>query len=171
MSLAILHSVAGTLLLLAGVAASLTPKRRRGSPHRTLGLTYVALLVVVLPTGLAIGLTNPGLTLFEIATPPTLAMGLAGWWAGRARPVRFAGQPWRVWHIAGMGGSLIGVVTATAFQVVPRMLELTAAGTVALWVVPTVVGSVLIVRAQARWAPHRHPTAAAGPATPAHSRR
>lgn len=172
MSLVLVHSLAGTLLLVAGVAASVSPKRRRRSPHRVLGLGYVGLLVLVLPSGLAIGMTNPGLTLFEIATPPTLAMGLAGWWAGRARPIRFLGQPWRVWHIAGMGGSLIGVVTATAFQVVPRVLDLGAGGTVALWVVPTVVGSVLIGRAQARWSPRGHTAGAATPvAAPAHSRR
>lgn len=172
MSLAVLHATLGTLLVLAGAAASLSPKRRRRSAHRRVGQVYMALLVTVLPTGMILGAANPGVTLFEIATPPTLLLGLAGWWAGRTRPARFLGRPWRVWHIAGMGGSLIGVVTATAFQVVGRLVGMHPPVVLALWLVPTVVGSVLIARAQARWTPRRRATPAAPPtAATAHSRR
>jgi hypothetical protein len=161
-SVTVVHATLGTLLVVAGVAASLTPKRRRRSPHRRIGRLYVGLLVVVLPTGMVIGAADPAITLFEVATPPTLAMGLGGWWAGRARPRRFLGQPWRVWHIAGMGGSLIGVITATAFQLVPRIVAMDPVTTTAVWLVPTLVGSVLISRATARWtAPPRAPAEAA----------
>jgi peptidoglycan/LPS O-acetylase OafA/YrhL len=150
-SLSLVHAAAGTVLLALGVLAALSPKRRRRSPHRRFGQAYVLLLIVVLPTGMVIGAHDPALSLFELATPPTLLLGLAGWSAGRARPRRWWGQPWRTWHIAGMGGSLIGVITATAFQVVPRLVEITPVIAMALWSVPTIVGSVLIARATRRW--------------------
>lgn len=170
--MAAVHASLGTLLVLAGLAATLTPKRRRRSPHRRVGQVYMALLVTVLPTGMILGAANPGVTLFEIATPPTLLMGLAGWWAGRARPARFLGRPWRFWHIAGMGGSMIGVVTATAFQIAGRTVGMRQPLVLALWLVPPIVGSVLIGRAQARWAPLPRATTVTAPAAATgHSRR
>lgn len=139
------HAVGGTLLLVLGVTAAVAPKRRRRSPHVTAGTVYVGILVVTLVTGMVVGLRNPGVTLFEVATPPTLVMGLAGWAAARYRP-----RDWLAKHIAGVGGSLIGVVTAAGFQVVPRVVELDVAVATALWVVPTTVGSLLIRRAVVR---------------------
>lgn len=144
--MALFHVVVGIGLVAAGLASLSTPKRRR-SPHVLAGRVYMGLLCVTLGTGTLVGLRNPGLTLFEIATPPTLAMGLFGWWAVRAKPRRLGGLPWKAWHVVGVGGSFIGVVTATTFQVVPRFLDpVPQFVETAQWVLPTVVGTLLISR-------------------------
>ncbi len=68
------------------------------------------------------------------------------------RPRRFLGRPWLAWHITGQGGSFVGVVTAASLQLLPRVLLERLPLTVACWVVPTLIGSILIARATARWA-------------------
>lgn len=147
------HVVGGVALLAAGVAAALAPKRRR-SRHPVAGRTYVVLLVLVLVGGMVIGARRPGLSAFEVATPPTLVLGLVGFAAARWPLRRWLGRRWKAWHIVGMGSSLIGVVTASAFQVVPRVAGAPPAETgpllaALIWAVPTLVGSVLIARAVA----------------------
>lgn len=143
------HVVGGVALLATGVGAALAPKGRH-SVHPVVGRVYVALLVVVLVTGMVIGARRPGVSPFEVATPPTLVMGLVGFFAARRPLRRRLGSAWKRWHIAGMGGSLIGVVTASTFQVVPRVAGTSAAVLVLTWVLPTLVGSALIARAIAR---------------------
>jgi hypothetical protein len=158
----VVHVVGGVGLLVAGAAAALAPKRRR-SPHPLLGRVYVGLLVVVLVTGMVIGARRPGLSPFEIATPPTLVMGLVGFAAARGPLRRRLGRAWRRWHITGMGGSLIGVVTASAFQVVPRIAGTSPTTLALIWILPTVIGSVLIARAVARELARPAPAPASAP--------
>lgn len=154
----VVHVFGGVALLATGVVAALAPKRRR-STHPRVGRVYVVLLVVVLVTGMVVGARRPGLTPFEIATPPTLTMGLVGFLAAR-RPLRHRlGGAWKRWHISGMGGSLIGVVTASALQVVPRLVGASPVTLVLTGVVPTVVGSAVIARVVTR-------EVAAAPPTP-----
>jgi uncharacterized membrane protein YeaQ/YmgE (transglycosylase-associated protein family) len=95
--------------------------------------------VLTLSTGLFIGSRHSGLTLFEVATPPTFALGLLGWLAGRSRR-----KGWLRWHIVGMAGSYIGVVTAFGFQAVPRSLW------PVWWLLPTAIGSAMIARSTRR---------------------
>src|SRR5262249_40551584 len=132
------HVSVGLTLLVLGLVALLGRKSRRAR-HPAVGHGYFAALVLTLSTGLLIGARHPGLTLFEVATPPTFALGLLGWSAGLRR-----GQGWLRWHIVGMAGSYIGVVTAFGFQAVPRNLW------PVWWVLPTVIGSTLIARATRR---------------------
>jgi len=140
----VVHVVSALLLWAALVAATTAPKQAR-SRHPRAGRVYVVLLTTTLVTGSAIGLSHPGITFFEIATPPTLALGLMGWWAARSRPDVVLGLPWLAWHVIGVVGSIIGVATASAFQIVPRLVDPTPALlSLALWVVPTVVGSAWI---------------------------
>jgi hypothetical protein len=136
--LLLFHVSVGLVLLVLGLVAILGRKSRRAR-HPLIGTGYFAALVATLSTGLLIGSRHPGLTLFEVATPPTFALGLLGWVAGR---LRSAG--WLRWHIVGMAGSYIGVVTAFGFQAVPRNLW------PVWWVLPTAMGSLLIARATRR---------------------
>jgi hypothetical protein len=136
--LLVFHVSVGLLLLTLGAVALLGRKSRRAR-HPLVGNAYFAALTLTLSTGLVIGLRHPGLTLFELATPPTFALGLMGWWAGRVRR-----EGWLRRHIAGMAGSYIGVITAFGFQAMPRSLW------PIWWVLPTVVGSLLIARATRR---------------------
>lgn len=134
------------------------------SSHPAAGGLYFWLLVVVGTTGMVLGSRQAGISVFQVATPPTLALGMLGYLAAKLRPRPMLGAPWLRWHILGMGGSYIGAVTATTFQIVPRLLPKTTILTVALFVVPSAVGAVLIRRAVTRWLPARSPKAPTPPA-------
>src|SRR5204863_9016280 len=58
--------------------------------------------------------------------------------------------PWLAWHIGGMGGSFIGVVTAGLFQFVLRAAPASPIVITLTFALPTIVGSVLIARAVER---------------------
>lgn len=136
-------------MLVLGAIGLFAPKRAR-ERHGRVGEWYFRVLVVTLSTGFVIGLTNEGITLFEIVTPPTLALGIIGYAAVKRRR-RWFGPNWPVWHISGQSGSYVGVVTAFGFQVVPRMVDSSVLLTTALWAIPTIVGSLLIARANYLW--------------------
>jgi uncharacterized membrane protein YeaQ/YmgE (transglycosylase-associated protein family) len=138
------HAVAATALVVTGLVMLLAPKRRRGR-HGRLGDVYFWLLAIALGSGMVVGLRDPALSPFEIATPPTFALGLGGWLLAKRRP-----RGWLQWHIAGQGGSYIGVITATLFQIVPRVTPDSAVIYALIWALPTIVGSVLIARTTAR---------------------
>jgi len=138
------HAGLGLLLLVLGVVALVGRKSRLGR-HPLVGAAYFWVLAVVLATAMLIGRRHAGWSMFEIMTPPTFALGLLGYLMGRLRPAN-----WLRWHITGMSGSFIGVVTALGFQFLPARLA------VYWWVLPTVVGTVLITRAQKRYVVKRH---------------
>jgi hypothetical protein len=148
----VVHGLLGTALLVVGFLALRAPKRRNGR-HGRLGNAYFALLVTCLPLGMVIGSRHAGLSAFEIATPPTLAMGLVGWVAMRRRPRRFLGRPWIAAHVGGMGGSYIGVVTASSFQSFGRLAPDSVVAAVVIFALPTLVGAPLIGGAIARRTP------------------
>jgi hypothetical protein len=152
----VVHGIVGTALLVAGFLALRAPKCR-ASGHGRFGNAYCALLITCLPLGLVIGSMHPGQSAFEIATWPTLAMGIVGWAAMRRRPRRFLGRPWIAAHVGGMGGSYIGVVTASVFQSLGRVRPDTTATAVAIFALPTVIGTPLILRAIARRLPGPRP--------------
>jgi hypothetical protein len=147
-SIIVVHSILGTALLVTGFLAIRAPKRR-DSRHPRLGDAYFALLLMVLSLGLVIGSRDPAISPFEYATVFTFALGLQGWVAVRRKP-RWRGRPWLFWHITGMAGSYIGVVTASSFQVVPRIAGDGLGVQLLIWSTPTIVGSVLIGIAIAR---------------------
>jgi hypothetical protein len=144
------HATLGIALLALGATALLGRKSRRAR-HPRIGEAYFWVLTVALGTGLADGVVRQvaeggGLSLFELVTPPTWALGLLGYLMAKRRP-----GGWLRWHIIGQGGSYIGVLTAFGFQVLPRVLPETFALTMAYWLVPTLVGTILIRRTVARW--------------------
>lgn len=155
------HAIAGMLVLVLGLVAIFARKRRRGA-HGRAGRAYVVLMLVVCVGGLIIGARDPALSPFEIAVAPTLGPLLIGTYAVR-RKGRILGRHWLTWHIGGMGGSFIGVVTAGGFQSLARLLPDTAVTTTAIFAVPAIAGTLLISRTIERrvaTAPGR-PTAAA----------
>jgi hypothetical protein len=158
----VVHAALGTGLFVVGFLALRAPKRA-GSSHGRLGSVYFALLFTCLPLGLVIGAHHPGLSAFEVATPPTMALGVVGWLAKRRRPRPFLGRPWIAAHISGVGGSYIGVATAGAFQTFGRVAPATTTTAIVIFAVPTLIGSPLIRRATARRVRGaRHPEAADG---------
>jgi FtsH-binding integral membrane protein len=147
-----LHGGLAVALLGTGLWAILA-RKSKSSSHPIAGEIYFWLLVVTGVTGVAIGLRHAGVSVFEIATPPSLVLGTLGYLAAKRRPGNFLGKPWLRWHLGGMGGSYIGVATATCFQIVPRLVPRTTALTVVLFAVPAALGTILIRRASARWFP------------------
>ena len=159
LQLVMFHAAMSVGLVTLGVL-SLTTRKSKHSLHPRVGEAYFWLLLVALGSGMVVGAMRPGVSIFEIATPPTLLLGILGYAMAKRRPRRWLGRPWLHWHIFGQGGSYIGVTTATLFQTVPRALE--AAFLPVLWppaglltvmpfALPTVIGSALIVRAQRKW--------------------
>ena len=113
--LRVVHGLGGAALVVIGALALTAPKRRNDSLHTRWGEIYVWLLTATLGLGLVIGLDDPGLSVFEIVTPPTFAFGLVGYLTAKRRG-RILGLPWTCIHIPAQGGSYIGVITATSFQ-------------------------------------------------------
>jgi hypothetical protein len=142
------HASIGVAVLLLGLTA-LTARKRRGR-HTRAGTVYFWIMVPLLVSGVVIGARHPGISPFEVAVIPTGVPLLLGYWAVRRRPRRFLGQPWLTWHISGMGGSFIGVVTAGGFQTVYRLLPDNPVMVTLMFALPSVVGSVLIARTIAR---------------------
>src|SRR5215210_823297 len=112
-----LHAAGGIAAFALGMTA-LRARKRRGR-HTNAGEIYTWVMLPVLATGVIIGTRDPAISPFEIAVFPTaIPLGI-GYLAGKER-ARWLGRPWFAWHIGGMGGSFIGVVTAGMFQVIGR---------------------------------------------------
>jgi hypothetical protein len=154
--LKVAHGLGGAALIVIGAVTLTAPKRRVGSRHIRWGEVYFWLLTITLGMGMAIGLEGSELTVFEVVTPPTFLLGLVGYATAKRRG-RILGLPWVYVHVPAQGGSYIGVVTATSFQTIGNLLGDSAAVTVTLFALPTVVGTALIGRAVAARARMREP--------------
>ena len=153
--LIVAHAAAGIAAFALG-AFALRARKRRGR-HTRAGDAYFWVMVPLLVSGIAIGAGDPAISPFEIAVIPTGGPLLLGYWAGKRRPRKFLGQSWLTLHIAGMGGSFIGVVTAGAFQSVYPLLPDHALTMTATFALPALVGTALIVRATNKRAQPRSP--------------
>lgn len=141
----VFHSVAGLILLALGFRA-LTVRKAATSGHTVIGEVYFWLLTLTLGSAMLVGMRDPAISPFEIATPPTFAAGLLGYVLAKRRP-----SGWLRWHIVGQAVSYIGVVTAFGFQVFPRFLPDDPWLVLAYWTVPALVGNALIFRTMRRW--------------------
>jgi hypothetical protein len=107
----------------------------------------------MLVTGAVVGAADPAISAFEIALVPTAGPLAVGVLALVRRPRPLLGRHWLMWHIAGMGGSAIGLVSAGLFQTVGRVLPETALTRTLLFGVPTALGVLWIDRTIARRVP------------------
>jgi hypothetical protein len=134
------HITAGTIGLLLGPLALAVPKRVGWHPR--LGVAYQCAVAVMTATALGLVALAPGrlwwLGLIAVATE---AAALAGWAVRRRHPAGWLG-----WHIRLMCGSYLSFVTAA--------LVVNWASPLA-WVLPTTVGTPLIIRTVQRVA---HPS-------------
>jgi peptidoglycan/LPS O-acetylase OafA/YrhL len=145
------HAAAGVTGALLALAALRAPKRR--GRHTRVGRVYVAVMVPMLLTAVVVGASDPAISPFEIAILPTAGPLAIGVLALVRRPRRLLGRHWLTCHIGGMGGSVIGLVSAGLFQTVGRVLPETPLTTALLFGLPTVLGVVLIDRAITRRVP------------------
>jgi uncharacterized membrane protein len=126
-----IHIAAGTTGLILGPLAMRAPKRR--GPHTRLGETYhwVMLAVCVSATAMAI-LAWHRIWWFLPIAAFSYANALLGYVAVKRR------RPgWLRWHIRGMAGSYIALVTALLVVNVGQRLPI-------VWFLPTIVGSPII---------------------------
>lgn len=147
----VVHVLAGTTGLVLGPVAMRAAKRR--GLHTTVGSAYHWWVLTVGVSAVALAAFDPaGLWWFVPIALGSYVSAAAGRWAARARP---AG--WLEWHIRGMGGSYIALVTALAV--------VNAGGAWIAWALPTLVGSPLIELAIGRVRRRTRPAArAAAPA-------
>lgn len=130
------HIAAGTLGLILGPLAMLAPKRP--GRHPRLGMAYQASTAVLCLSAMGLVVYRPGLWWLGVIAVATWAAALGGWWCARRR---FRG--WILWHLNLMCSSYISFVTA--FLVVNLGLHSLIA-----WIAPTLAGTPLIARGNAR---------------------
>jgi hypothetical protein len=148
-----LHIAAGATAVIAGAWAMLSPKRPGRHPRR--GRVYLLALAVVAGTA----------TVLAIARPHTahllLLGGLAVIAAGvglAARRIRWSG--WLAYHITGMAGSYVFMLTAFYVDNGPRLPLWQLLPPITFWFLPAAVAVPLLVRALIR---HRARPAAPTP--------
>lgn len=141
----ILHVVSGGLALLAGPVAMFSRKRR--GIHTRFGLLYTLLVLTTCLSALVL-VTVEGwhrywvLGAISVATLASVMIGFLA--ARRKRP------GWITTHIVGQLSSYISMVTA--FAVVNRTMlrELTGLPSLWYWLLPTLIGTPLIMLAVSR---------------------
>jgi hypothetical protein len=141
------HVGAGLTAVVAGVIAMLA--RKRPGRHPKAGRTYLWALGGVFGTAAAmVGLRWPHN--LHLLTLGTLAFGsgLTGYlFRRRHRP------GWARWHILGMGGSYVLMLTAFYVDNGPRLPVWNLLPDWTFWVLPAAVGAPLILRALATFRP------------------
>jgi len=146
----VLHIVTGTAALALG--AALLRMDKRSAWHPRLGSVYHWVMLIVAASALSVSALRGRATVFTYLAPPSYALALLGYVSAKRR-----WNGWLRWHISGQTGSYVALVTATLFQIVPRfwqspvrLLGLSLVFWVVL-IVPGVVASPFIARAQRRW--------------------
>ncbi|HUG84683.1 MAG TPA: hypothetical protein VMM13_08960 [Euzebya sp.] len=142
----LVHVAAGFVGLVAAVPATRAAKRR--GLHTRAGRVFAVCGLVVAASALLLVIPRPteliGLAVLGVLTGVWSA---AGWWMAARKP-RVPGG-WRLWHIQMMGSAVIAFTTAFAVTMTD--------GHLVAWVLPTILGSVVIARATARHTRPRHP--------------
>lgn len=147
----VVHVVAGTTGLVLGPIAMHAAERR--GLHAVAGSAYhwCVLIVAVSAVGL-VAFYPAGLWWFVPIAIASYGSAALGRWAARVKP---AG--WLEWHLRGVGGSYIALVTALAVVNIQ--------GSWLAWALPTLVGTPLIevavVRVRRRARPRRSAVARA----------
>lgn len=140
--LLVVHIAAGATGLAVAWPALFAPKRRGWHPR--FGRIFAIAAVVLSLTAFALVGYDPG-RLIGLAVLGVLTLGwvVAGVWIARRKPRMHGSRAaWRIWHLNLMCSSVISFVTAFLVQLTD--------GNLVAWILPTIVGSVLIARRTAR---------------------
>lgn len=143
----VMHVGAGLTCVVAGAAAGLS--RKRPGRHPLFGTIYFwALLVVfVSSTGMSTLRWSADYHLFILGTI-AFGVGSIGY---SARKIRWDG--WPAYHIAGMGGSYIVLLTAFYVDNGPKLPLWDRLPNIAFWTLPALIGLPLVVRALRQYVP------------------
>lgn len=138
------HVAAGIVAVVAGAVAMLSAKRH--GRHPKAGTTYFWSLVVVALTMVLLAVARwPDDN--HLAALGVVAMGSAT--LGRAAR-RGRWHRWLPVHVAGMGASYIAMLTAFYVDNGPHLPLWNRLPTVAFWLLPSLVGTPIILRALRR---------------------
>ncbi len=137
----VVHIAAGLAAVVAGATAMLSPKRRGRHPNA--GRIYCAALCVVCATAVGTAALHwPEDAYLVVLGALSLAAASVGYLARH-----HLWQGWIRLHILGMGTSYIVLLTAFYVDNGPRLPMWDRLPVLAFWVVPSLIGFPLVVRA------------------------
>jgi uncharacterized membrane protein len=138
-----IHLPAGVMAVISGAGAMLAQKGE--TTHRRLGRIYLGALAVLCLSGAGLVATRwphfPHLLALGLAAAALASTG----YAARRRPTPIV-------HLVGMGGSYIVMLTAFYVDNGPKLPLWNLLPAAAFWVLPSLVGVPLLVRAAQRHA-------------------
>ena len=144
------HIVGGLTSVISGAVAALSPKRR--GRHSTFGRVYFGGICVVFATATALAIMrwreDYGLFLIGVVAFSLALTGLIA---------RERHWPGNTAHILGMGGSYVAVLTAFYVDNGKHLPVWDRLPTFAFWVLPSLIGVPLIVRALRKYRVQRWP--------------
>jgi hypothetical protein len=152
MVLLLIHAVSAMASIAVGFFAMRAGKF--SSKHTRPGEIYHWLMLLTSISALALSYSRGRATVFTYLTPPSYAFALLGYLMAKYRPAH-----WLEWHITGQSSSYIALIAGVLFQLLPRV------GIRNFWVTllpPVVVGTLLIIRTQRKWAKVSAPRHQAG---------
>jgi hypothetical protein len=139
------HIVTGLTCVITGATAALSRKRR--GRHPQVGTIYYAVLSVVFLTAIGMGILHwerdRHLVALGTISFAAASLGYA------ARKIRW--HRWVGYHIAGMGLSYVVLLTAFYVDNGPRLPLWDRLPSIAYWILPSVIGFPLIIRALHRY--------------------
>jgi cobalamin synthase len=143
----IAHIVAGAMCLVTGLVAGFAPKRK--GRHTRFGEVYHGSYVVVALTAIVMSIIHwkASSYLFYIAIF-SYSLALIGYLARKKR-----WNNWLGWHIGGMIGSYIGIVTATLVVNTPHIPYLNKIPILVFWFLPTIIGTPIIFAVGRKYSP------------------
>jgi hypothetical protein len=142
MTIVLLHLLFAVASIGVGALALVATKFSKR--HTRLGEIYHWLMLITCVTALALSYSRGRATIFTYLTPPSYAFALLGYLMAKYRPAH-----WLEWHITGQCSSYIALMAGVLFQLLPRI------GIRDFWLTllpPIVVGTLLIIRTQRKWA-------------------
>jgi predicted lysophospholipase L1 biosynthesis ABC-type transport system permease subunit len=143
------HIISGFTCLVTGIIAALAPKRR--GRHTRFGEVYHVSYVVVAVSAIVMSIMHwsSSAYLFYIAIF-SYGFAILGY---LARKIRW--KDWLSWHIIGMIGSYIGIVTGTLVVNSPHIPYLNKIPALVYWFLPTIIGTPIIIRTVNRYKPRK----------------
>lgn len=143
------HIAAGAVCLLTGPLAGFSKKRK--GKHTILGLIYFWSYTLVFLSAVIMAIIHweKSAYLFYIAFF-SFSFALIGYFAAKQRKPN-----WISWHIGGMLGSYIGIVTATLVVNSSHIPIISNLPVLAVWLLPTIIGTPIIFKIGRKYAPKR----------------
>ncbi|MFC7064174.1 DUF2306 domain-containing protein [Halobacillus seohaensis] len=144
------HISAGVVCLVSGLIAMFAKKRK--GKHTKFGQIYHWAYVVVFITAILMAIIHwqESQYLFYIAL---FSYGLA--LIGYLSVKRKKTKKWLTFHIGGMLGSYIGIITATLVVNVHKIPILNELPTIYYWFLPTVIGTPIIYKVGQKYKPKK----------------